>query len=106
MLARYREALQRENCAFEKVGVLSPNVGYIKLNSFPDPAVCGSKAKAVMASLNNVDAVIFDLGNNAGGAPDMVQLISSYLFDHPEYWYNPREVPTRRSLHAIAGSRK
>ena len=79
---------------------------HIKLNWFPDPAVCGSKAKAVMASLINVDAVIFDLRNNAGGAADMVQLISSYLFDHPAYWYNPREVPTWRSLDAIAGSRK
>ena len=27
----------------------------------------------------------------------MVTLIASYLFDHPEYMYNPREAPTRKS---------
>ena len=27
----------------------------------------------------------------------MVTLISSYLFDHPEYMYSPREAPTDRS---------
>jgi Peptidase family S41 len=96
-LAHYREALDQENCTFEKVDFLPHNVGYIKLNSFPDSAICGSKAKAVMASLNNVDAIIFDLRSNGGGAPEMVELIASYLFDHPEYWYNPREAPTRRS---------
>jgi len=95
--AQYREALQRENCTFEKVEILSHNVGYIKLNSFPDPAICGSKAKTVMASVNNVGALIFDLRNNAGGAPEMVELIARYLFDHPEYLYNPREAPTPQS---------
>lgn len=96
-LAHYREALEQENCTFEKVDLLPHNVGYIKLNSFPDSAICGSKAKAVMASLNNVDAIIFDLRSNGGGAPEMVDLIASYLFDHPEYWYNPREAPAPQS---------
>jgi len=27
----------------------------------------------------------------------MVSLIASYLFNHPEYWYNPRESPTPQS---------
>src|SRR6202007_671392 len=60
-------------------------------------SVCESKTKAVMAYLNNVDALIFDLRDNRGGAPETVQLIANYLFDHPEYWYNPREAPSRRS---------
>jgi C-terminal processing protease CtpA/Prc len=37
------------------------------------------------------------LRDNHGGFPDMVALISSYLFDHPEYLYNPREAPTQQS---------
>lgn len=27
----------------------------------------------------------------------MVALIAAYLFDHPEYWYNPRENSSRQS---------
>ena len=42
-LARYRKTLERENCAFEKVEILPHNVGYMKLNSFPDPAICESR---------------------------------------------------------------
>ena len=50
-----------------------------------------------MASLNHVDAIIFDLRDNRGGEPEMVALMAAYLFDRPEYWYNPRENTTPRS---------
>ncbi len=96
-LAAYRKAMEQANCTFEKVEVLAHNVGYLKLNSFPDPAVCRPTATAAMASLNHVSAIILDLRDNRGGMPDMVALIAAYLFDHPEYWYNPRENTTRES---------
>ena len=96
-LARYRTAMEQDNCTFKKVEILPHNIGYMKLNSFPDPSVCQSTATAAMASLNQADAVIFDLRDNTGGYPKMVVLIASYLFDHPEYFYNPREETTRRS---------
>ena len=35
--------------------------------------------------------------DNTGGFPNMVALIAAYLFDHPEYLYNPRENTTERS---------
>ena len=35
--------------------------------------------------------------DNGGGNPEMVQFIGAYLFDHPEYWYNPRENTTEQS---------
>ena len=106
-LARYREAMEHENCAFEKVKILPRNIGYLKLNSFPDPSVCRSTARTVMASLNHVDAIIFDLRDNRGGEPDMVALMAAYLFDHPEYWYNPRENTTQQSwtLSPVPGNR-
>jgi retinol-binding protein 3 len=50
-----------------------------------------------MAFLNRVDALIFDLRDNTGGEPAMVMLMAAYLFDHPEYMYNPRERPTEGS---------
>lgn len=94
--ASYREAMERANCTFESVKILPHNVGYLKLNSFPEPSVCGRAARAAMARLNNAGAIIFDLQDNRGGFPEMVMLIAAYLFDHPVYMYNPREDMSER----------
>jgi len=106
-LARYRRVLEQDNCTFKKVEILPHNIGYLKLNAFPDPSVCRATATAAMASLNHADAIIFDLRDNRGGYSSMVSLISAYLFDHPEYMYDPRESPTQQSwtLSPIAGNR-
>src|SRR5262249_16741458 len=95
--AQYRALMKQQNCTFEKVEILPGNIGYFKMNSFPDVAVCEAKAVAAMKTLNHADAVIFDLRDNRGGEPAMVQHMAAYLFDHPEYWYNPRENTTERS---------
>jgi hypothetical protein len=97
VLAGYRKALLQDNCTFKKVEILPQNIGYLKLNSFPDPSVCRSTATAAMASLNRADAIIFDLRDNSGGSSSMVSLIAAYLFDHPEYMYDPRVSPTEQS---------
>jgi len=96
-LANYRRALEQENCTFESFKILPHNIGYLKLNSFPDVSICRSTAVAAMASLNHADAIIFDLRDNRGGDPEMVKFIAAYLFDHPEYMYSPRESPTEKS---------
>jgi len=96
-LARYRKAMDQQHCMFEPVQILPHNIGYLKLNSFPDTSVCQTTAAAAMASLNHADAIIFDLRENGGGFSNMVSLISAYLFDHPEYIYDPRESPARQS---------
>jgi hypothetical protein len=106
-IERYHEALRQNNCTFEKLEILPHNVGYLKLNSFPDISVCRSTAVAAMAQLNNVDAIIFDLRDNQGGYPEMVSLIASYLFNHPVDWYNPRDDATQspRTQSPVSGSR-
>jgi hypothetical protein len=96
-LARYRKELEQDNCTFKKVEILPNNIGYLKLNAFPDPSMCQATARAAMASLNHADAIIFDLRDNRGGEPSMTALMAAYLFDHPEYWYNPRENTTEQS---------
>ncbi|WP_263350664.1 S41 family peptidase [Acidicapsa acidisoli] len=96
-LARYRKELKENNCFFEKVEILPHNIGYLKLNSFPDISECRTAATHAMASLNHADAIIFDLRDNTGGFPEMVSFIASYLFDHPEYLFNPREMPSPQS---------
>jgi len=95
-VATYRNIMEQQNCTFE-VQMLPHAIGYFKLNSFPETSVCQQQATAAMASLNGANAIIFDLRDNRGGFPDMVALIASYLFDHPEYLYNPRENTTKQS---------
>lgn len=95
--AQYRKAMRERNCDFQKVQILPQNIGYLKLNSFADLSICGPAAASAMASLNGADAVIFDLRDNRGGQPEMVARMAAYLFDHPEYWYSPRENTTRQS---------
>jgi hypothetical protein len=79
--ARFRAMIQRQNCTFSKLEILNHNVGYIKFDAFPDPDLCGPTVVAAMNFLAHTDALIFDLRENHGGAPDMVEFMISYLFE-------------------------
>ena len=83
--AAMRRNMERENCGFSKVEVLPRNIGYLKFNYFGDPAVCGSVAASAMSFLAHTDAVIFDLRENHGGDPHMVEVLASYLFATPTH---------------------
>lgn len=100
LFEHYRRDMERTNCTFEKVTVLVHNIGYVKFNSFPDLSICQSTAAAAMTSLNETDAIIFDLRDNRGGLPAMVAFMASYLFDHPTHLddlYNRAEHSTLQS---------
>jgi len=84
-VAQYRKQMERINCGFDKVEILSGNVGYLKFDMFADPEVCGPTAVAAMNFLANVDAIIIDLRENGGGDPKMIALISTYLFSKPTH---------------------
>lgn len=92
-MVRYRDAMEASNCTIEKAEVLPHNIGYIKLDSFPDPAICRTNVASAMASLNHADAIVFDLRDNSGGFPDGVMQVASYLFAQPQFFYNPRGAP-------------
>ncbi len=77
------ELSRKRNFGFEEVKILDGNIGYLKLNSFDDAGEAGETAIAAMNFFAYADAIIFDLRNNGGGSPSMIQLISSYLFDEP-----------------------
>ncbi|HKF48826.1 MAG TPA: S41 family peptidase [Terracidiphilus sp.] len=89
--AIYRQVLRRANCNFEKVDFLPHNVGYLKLDSFPPPDVCGDTAIAAMKTVSRADALIIDLRDNSGGQPEMVMFLAGWLFDEPAFFWNPRE---------------
>lgn len=80
-IARERRELDENNCGFRKAEQLDGNVGYLRLDEFPDPALCGSTAEAAMTFLAGTRALIIDLRENSGGKPAMVALVASYLFD-------------------------
>ena len=105
--ARKLAALEKGNCTFKQVKILPHNIGYLKFNAFLDPHVCGSTATSAMVSLNHADVLILDLRDNIGGTAEMVNLIASWLFDHPEYLFDPRRMPTLQSwTHSpVPGSR-
>jgi hypothetical protein len=84
-LARWRSQLERENCSFSKVEILPHNIGFVKFGEFARPEFCGATVAAAMGFVAHTDAVIFDMRENHGGDPSMVQLIVSYLFDEPTH---------------------
>ncbi|MBC8121058.1 MAG: S41 family peptidase [Gemmatimonadaceae bacterium] len=83
-MEQYQRDAAVENFGFEKVERLSGNVGYLELRSFADPGIAASTAVAAMNFLTNTEALIIDLRQNGGGSPEMVALLSSYLFDSGE----------------------
>ena len=80
---RNLRARQRNNFGFKEVKMLLGNVGYLRFDGFSDAEQAGATAVAAMNFLAYADAVIFDLRQNGGGSPSMIQLISSYLFEEP-----------------------
>jgi hypothetical protein len=74
-----------DKCGFSKVEVLPGNVGYVKFDMFQDSERARDVAAASLASVANCDALVFDLRDNIGGSPRMIQFISSYLFDKPTH---------------------
>jgi hypothetical protein len=88
------------DCGITKAIVLDGNIGYLKIDAFPDIAQCRSRIEATMHSMNHVDCLIFDLRENHGGDPHTVALVASYLFDHPTHlndMYDPRSGRTESS---------
>jgi hypothetical protein len=83
--ARFRTMLEHDNCTFSKVEILNHNIGYIKFGAFPDPNICGPTVVATMNFVAHTDALIFDLRENYGGDPSMVDFMVSYLFRGPTH---------------------
>ena len=83
--ARFRKMLEQQNCTFSKLEILNHNIGYVKFDAFPPPDICGSTVVAAMNFLAHTDALIFDLRENHGGDPNMVDFMVSYLFQQPTH---------------------
>lgn len=80
---RQLEQRRRDNFCFKEVKLLDGNIGYIDLRCFSEATDAGLTAVAAMNFLAYADAIIFDLRQNGGGSPCMIQLVSSYFFEEP-----------------------
>lgn len=83
MRKKYEDAMREENYQFKKLEILPGNIGYMDLRGFTDASITGAKetGAAAMSFLANTDAIIFDMRENGGGDPNMVQFLCSYLFE-------------------------
>ena len=98
------------NFQMKELKILPGNVGYFKFNGFADWDEGLKKGMLAMQFLSDVDAIIFDLRENGGGSPRMVQVLSTYLFEDVEhlntfYWRPADEYNHFYTLPAIEGDR-
>ena len=70
---------------FARIERLPGNIGYLDVRGFSDDPEALRFADSVMATFADVRALIIDLGQNRGGGPEMVRLLSTYLFDRPTH---------------------
>jgi hypothetical protein len=66
---------------FKKIEFLPGNIAWVVFDNFPSPALCDEYVISAMNSIAGAGAVIFDLRNNSGGSPLLVQLLLSYLLE-------------------------
>jgi C-terminal processing protease CtpA/Prc len=110
-IAQDKEMVRVINAGFERVERLPGNVGYIKFNGFAPKEAGAGPLKAAMAFVENTDALIFDVRQNGGGEPEMVQLICSYLFgETPVHLNDIYNRPTNKTqqywtLRKVSGKR-
>jgi CubicO group peptidase (beta-lactamase class C family) len=109
-IERERAFASAQNFGFQKVERLDGNIGYIDLRGFQDAGWAAETAAAAMNFLANTEALIFDMRNNGGGQPEMVQLLCSYLFDsrthlNDIYWRPTDKTTEYWTLDKVAGKK-
>ena len=70
---------------FARIERLPGNIGYLDVRGFSNDPEALRFADSAMAAFAGVRALIIDLGQNRGGGPEMVRLLSTYLFDRPTH---------------------
>jgi C-terminal processing protease CtpA/Prc len=105
------ERYKKNNFGFKEIKILDGNIGYLNLTGFADASFAGETAVAAMNYLSNADAIIFDLRENGGGSPSMIQLITSYLYDSEpvhlnNFYWRPKDLNTQTwTLPHVPGKR-
>lgn len=99
------------NFGLAKMEKFDGNIGYLELRSFSDAKGGAKTVAAFMSALADSDALIIDLRRNGGGSPQMVALISSYLFGAEKihlndlYWRARNKTDSFHTDPAVEGIR-
>jgi hypothetical protein len=80
-IEEFRQIMSLLNFGFARVERLPGNVGYLDLRGFCPANLGGEAAVAAMNLLAHTGALIIDLRKNGGGDPEMIALLTSYLFE-------------------------
>lgn len=92
--------LQNNNYEFKEVKILPGNIGYIKFDGFLPHDGAKAAATAALNFVANTNAVIFDMRENGGGDPVLVEWIMGYFYEKPTLintFYNRIEDKTSES---------
>jgi retinol-binding protein 3 len=65
--------------------ILPGNIGYLELRGFPGEPEALAVVDSIMRGFAGVKGLIIDVGRNRGGGPEMIRLVSTYLFDKPTH---------------------
>lgn len=109
--AEFERNVRFDNFGFERVERLRGNIGYIELLGFFAPMLGADTVRSAYGFVANTDALIFDLRRNGGGDPEMVALISSYLFGEKPvllntmYWRNSGKTDEFWTSPKVAGTK-
>ncbi|MCJ8273018.1 MAG: S41 family peptidase [Psychrosphaera sp.] len=104
--------MQRNNFGFQQVKMLPGNLGYLDLRQFISTQYASETAAAAMNFLSNSDALIIDLRKNGGGEPNMIQFLTSYLYDVEPvhisgFYWRPTDIYTENyTLPYVPGKRR
>jgi hypothetical protein len=71
---------QSRNFGFERLEILTDNVGYLNLTSFAPADLAREVQKNAFDFIRYCDALIIDLRQNRGGSLDMVKQLAGYFF--------------------------
>jgi retinol-binding protein 3 len=109
-MEEFRNAMRLLNFGFARVERLPGNVGYLDLRGFFPASLGGDTAAAAMNLLAHTNALIVDLRQNGGGDPEMIALITSYLFDQMTnlnnmYWRDGDRTQQFWTLPYVPGTR-
>jgi len=87
-IERQEAARRARNYGFREVRILPGGVAYVRFDEFSWGPEAFETATAIMNSVANASAVIFDVRNNGGGSAAMIRHLTAYLFDESVHLVN------------------
>ena len=110
----FQDMVRSNNYGFKESKMLENDIGYLNLDgfvnieNFPEAVTI---AEQTMDLFKDAKAIIFDLRENTGGHPNMIQFLTSYLFEgepihlNSFYWRETNSETETWTLSDIKGTR-